>query len=96
MGRGRRLRPPLGEGEGLSERRGGVSKEVSGCTGIRGGGEFSRGGVHHAMSGWEGVCGGGAGAKISRTHPLRDVIFFGQISAKKKPEILSVHDLWEP
>ena len=33
---------------------------------------------------------------ISRTHPSRDVIFFGQISAKKAPEINSAHDVWEP
>ena len=25
----------------------------------------------------------------------RDVIFFGQISAKKKQEVISVHDVWE-
>ena len=34
--------------------------------------------------------------RVSRTHPSRDVIFFGQISAKKTPEIISVHDVWKP
>ena len=33
---------------------------------------------------------------ISRPHPSRDVVFFGQISARKRPEIISVHDVWEP
>ena len=48
-------------------------------------------------------CTGGGGAvgsrskhNISRTHPSRDVIFFGQILAQKMPEIISVHDVWEP
>ena len=34
--------------------------------------------------------------KISSTHPSRDVVFSGQILAKKTPEIISVHDVWEP
>ena len=31
-----------------------------------------------------------------RPHPSRDVVFFGQMSARKRPEIISVHDVWEP
>ena len=36
------------------------------------------------------------GVDISSTHPSRDVFFFGQISAKKPQDIISVHDVWEP
>ena len=34
--------------------------------------------------------------RFSSTHPSRDVIFFGQISAKKARNFSSVHDVWEP
>ena len=33
---------------------------------------------------------------FSRTHPSHDVIFFGQILAKKTAEMISVHDVCEP
>ena len=33
--------------------------------------------------------------EISSMHPTRDVVFSGQILAQKKPEIISVHDVWE-
>ena len=35
-------------------------------------------------------------ASFSSRHPSRDVVFSGQISAQKKTEIISVHDVWEP
>ena len=36
------------------------------------------------------------GSKIGRKHPSRDVIFSGQHLLKKKPTIITSHDVLEP
>ena len=65
-----------------------------GCREVRGGSATRASAASEASSLAQGATKGCS--QISRTHPSRDVIFFGQILAKKTPETISVHDVWEP